>query len=787
MLWTIAWVVVPVLVVALSGGLGLLVESCTRTRLSWPVLIPLGMSALIVVTTFVTAFPAVASYTSIVVVVLAVIGAGLGRRRIVEVPQSLWPVVVAFVVYVVYSIPVALAGVTWAGFIKLDDTADWMLLGDRLVRVGYTIDGLTSSTGDTFLWLVYRQGYPVGAFPDLGVVSQLLGIDSAFAIQPLMSVLAAGLGLALYAASEGVVRSGAWRAAIAVLATCSTLLFGYVMWGGLKEITLAVTLATCAVVVTQGRKDDRPLLAQAAIFAVPMSAVLVVFGVAGAVYLAPLAVAELALVWRAYGWRRLPAAAGVFLGVFAVLSVPTWKLISLQIELARTSPLAAAADIGNLYGPLKFVQIFGVWLTGDFREQPKSGALTALLILLVMLGAVGGVVIAVRARRPSVPVFAVMSLVVGVLSVFGNAWLEGKALAVASPAMLLAAGVAFAWVAETGRRFEGVALAALVSAGVLASATMTYREVMVAPSDRMQELAQISKGDFPKPALLLEYTAAASRHFLQPLEAQGAGELRHDLIPKYDGQGLEKGAYGDIDEFPVSSTVPFRTLVLRTALVASRPPSTYSNARPGTFYNVWVQDPTAPAIVQHWPIGTQADPAGPAPCATVKAAVAAAGTTGRVAVVRRAPVITVSLNQNGLPLGWSSGSVPGSVNATGPGTVTTTFTVPADGDYLGDLGVSVYGRATVLVDGVEWTSLQGQLNWSPNSNPLPRLHLSAGQHTLAVTYQTTLLPGGGFSPSSIGPLWLSTQGPDAPVEYVAPSAALALCGQRLDWIEAVAG
>ena len=266
MLWTIAWVVVPVLVVALSGGLGLLVESCTRTRLSWPVLIPLGMSALIVVTTFVTAFPAVASYTSIVVVVLAVIGAGLGRRRIVEVPQSLWPVVVAFVVYVVYSIPVALAGVTWAGFIKLDDTADWMLLGDRLVRVGYTIDGLTSSTGDTFLWLVYRQGYPVGAFPDLGVVSQLLGIDSAFAIQPLMSVLAAGLGLALYAASEGVVRSGAWRAAIAVLATCSTLLFGYVMWGGLKEITLAVTLATCAVVVTQGRKDDRPLLAQYASF-----------------------------------------------------------------------------------------------------------------------------------------------------------------------------------------------------------------------------------------------------------------------------------------------------------------------------------------------------------------------------------------------------------------------------------------------------------------------------------------------------------------------------------------
>jgi hypothetical protein len=119
--------------------------------------------------------------------------------------------------------------------------------------------------------------------------------------------------------------------------------------------------------------------------------------------------------------------------------------------------------------------------------------------------------------------------------------------------------------------------------------------------------------------------------------------------------------------------------------------------------------------------------------------------------------------------------------------VTTTITVPADGDYQADLGGSVYGRATLAVDGAEWTSVQGQLNWAPNVNPLPSLHLIAGQHTLTVTYQTTWLPGGGYTPSTIGPLVLSTQRPDPAVEYVAPSDALALCGQRLDWIEAVAG
>jgi hypothetical protein len=783
----IAWLVVPVVVVALSGGLGLLVESASRSRLSWPTLVAVGMSALIVVTTFVTAFPAIATYSPFVAIALAVTGAVLGRARIVEAHGSRWPVIVAVAVYAVYSLPVAPAGATFAGFIKLDDTADWMVLGDRLARFGYSLEGLGSGTGDTFLSLTFAGGYPVGAFADLGVVSRLVGIDSAFVIQPLMSALAAGLGLALYAATEGVVRSSALRAGVAVLASCSTLLLGYVMWGGLKEITLAMLLATCTAVLTQGRDDTRPLLGQAATFAVPMSAVIVVFGVAGAVHLALLAIAEVAIVAWAYGWRRVPGAAGVFLGVFAVLAIPTWKLLSLQLELARTSTLTGAQDIGNLFGPLKFVQIFGVWLTGDFRELPSPMVLTELLVLVVLLGAVGGVVVSVRARRPRVPVFAVMSLLVGVVSVFGNAWLEGKVLAVASPAMLLAAGVAFAWVVESGRRWEGMTLIAVMSAGVLVSTTLTYRDVFLAPSDRMQELSTIGQGDFPTPALLLEYSAAAARHFLVPLDAQGAGELRRDVIPTYDGQGVGKGDYADIDSFPVSSIAPFRTLVLRNALVASRPPSTYDHARAGTFYNVWVALGTARPIIQHWPLGSLEDPAAAAPCPTVRAAITAAGTNGRIAVVHRAPVIVIPLDTNGFPPGWSSGSVSGAVSATSNGSVTTTFAVPAEGDYHGDLGGSVNGRATLVVDGAEWTTVQGRLNWAPNVNPLSTLHLAAGQHTLTVTYQTTWLPGGGYTPSMIGPLVLSTQRPDPAVEYVAPSAALTLCGQRLDWIEAVAG
>ena len=71
----------------------------------------------------------------------------------------------------------------------------------------------------------------------------------------------------------------------------------------------------------QGKDDPRPLLGQAALLAIPMAAVFDVFGVAGGVYLAPIAVVELVLVLRRYGWRRSIPAAGVFVVTFAVLSV----------------------------------------------------------------------------------------------------------------------------------------------------------------------------------------------------------------------------------------------------------------------------------------------------------------------------------------------------------------------------------------------------------------------------------------------------------------------------------
>ena len=37
------------------------------------------------------------------------------------------------------------------------------------------------------------------------------------------------------------------------------------------------------------------------------------------------------------------------------------------------SVVTSETELGNLFRPLKLVQVFGIWLTGDYRMQSRSG------------------------------------------------------------------------------------------------------------------------------------------------------------------------------------------------------------------------------------------------------------------------------------------------------------------------------------------------------------------------------------------------------------------------------
>lgn len=469
MTWLLAWVAVPLLTLLLCVGLGLLVERVLSVRLALAVSVGTGFAALVVLTTLLTEFTATARWTTAVVSGLALAGWALGGRRLLARPRW-WSGVAAVATYVVYALPVALAGVTWAGFIKLDDTPVWMAFADRLVTVGHTTENLPHSTYGQVLVSNWDQGYPVGAFGHLGVVAQLAHIDIAWVVQPLMAVIAAMLAWTLYALTDGVVRSRALRAAVSVLGASSALLFGYVMWGGFKEVILAALLAIACLAVTQGSRDQQGPWAHGVLLALPLAAIFVVFGLAGAVYIAPIAVAELVLMFRNAGARDTARAAGAFLVTFLLLSIPELRSLREQVSQLSKASLMSSEDIGNLILPVKFIQVFGIWPTGDFRVTPQPLLLTTLLVGMVAVTAIAGVGVALRARRPRLPLYVGVAILVAVYSVFGNAWLEGKALAISSPAMLLAAGVGCAWLMENRLRVVGLVLGADGS-GVCSSST----------------------------------------------------------------------------------------------------------------------------------------------------------------------------------------------------------------------------------------------------------------------------------------------------------------------------
>ncbi|MFY9917807.1 MAG: hypothetical protein WAL26_05345, partial [Mycobacterium sp.] len=228
----VAWIVFPLVLAVLCLGCGLLVEVLSRRRLGFALLPVAGLALIVVVGQFLTLSDATAELVSPAVVALAVAGIGLSlpaRGR----PPSAWGVVAIAGVFAVFAIPIVASGEpTFAGYIRLDDTATWMTLTDRVMDAGRSLDGLAPSTYEATLAFNLGDGYPVGVFLPLGVGTELVGTDVAWLVQPYMAFLAAVLASSLWAVAGPLVRSRAARAVIVFLAAQSALLFGYYLWGG---------------------------------------------------------------------------------------------------------------------------------------------------------------------------------------------------------------------------------------------------------------------------------------------------------------------------------------------------------------------------------------------------------------------------------------------------------------------------------------------------------------------------------------------------------------------------
>ncbi len=785
-----AWLLFPALLAGLSLGAGLLAEAVSGRRGPGVLLLPLGLAALIVAGQATASFDPTAELTVPFALAIALAGFAVAATRRRPLRPALAPLAAFVVTAAVFGAPVIASGdPTFAGYIRLDDTATWLALTDRVLEHGRSLESLAPSSYEATLDFNLGDGYPIGVFVPLGIGGALTGSDLAWLVQPYMSVLAGALALVLYALLGRVVDRPWLRAGAAALAAQPALLVGYVQWGGIKEVAAAMLVALAAALAVRFARSRarRPLgadLRAAVPLALACAALLAVLSAGGVIWLLPVLMLSLLIAWRRAGGKEALRRAASLVVLTALLTVPA--IATGAVLPPTSSPLTSDTARGNLFEPLELAQLAGIWPAGDFRGDPQDLTATYALVVVVALLGCAGLAVAAWRRNRGPLVYVLGALVAGAaILILGSPWVDGKALATAGPAVLLAAiagGAALVTRGGLTRRLVGwVALGAVV-AGVVWSNALAYRDANLAPYDQLAELERIGElVEGEGPTLMTEYQPYGVRHFLREADPEGVSELRRRLTPLRNGESVAKGVNADTDELSPHGLLVFPTLVLRRSPVQSRPPAPYELTWRGRYYEVW-QRPDDEGPAARLALGDGLDPTGVLECDDLRRLVASEP-GGPVTAARREGTVVLPLDETEHPEGWVEGIR--TLRPGGDGTVRAGIELPESGAWQAWLGGSVKGEVELLIDGRPVGSSRHLLNNYGFFVDLGEAELGAGGHDVELRFSgADLHPGSGGYPEPVGPLILTTSEPaDTELIEVPAARATSLCGHRWDWIE----
>ncbi len=754
------WLLGPLVLALLSSGVGLLLAAVTRARVPGPLVPGLGLAGMIVLAGLATASDATAELAAPLCAVAAVTGFVLARPWRLE--RSPWPFVVAGGAFLLLAGPSLLSGqASVAGYIKLDDSAIWLGLIAHFMEHGRDISMVPPSTFqlDLLNWL--DQGYPIGAFTPVGVTAKLSGQDYANVYQSVIASYGAIFALGLSWCVGGRARG----AACALIGVQASLFAGYAQWGSIKEIAAAALIPIIAGLALRGHL----LLA-----GVTAGALLDVLGIGGVLWggAALAAGGVVLLLRRSFSVR---GAAGALVAA-AACAIPAWVVLERNADQTRNGAPTAQEDLGKLFEPLDILQGAGLWPVGDFRLAPDPRWFAVTLALLGLALAAIAVVLAVRRRQWALPAVVVATVAGAVPAlVLGAPWIDAKVLAVTSPVLLTAAAAG-----ALALRPRGAAAAAgvVLLTGCLASTWLIYRDVYITPRAELAELREMGEElEGEGPTLLLNYEGYATRYLLGPAQVEGATDLRHSFVPNRAGETFPNFTTVEVDDVDPQALYAFNTIARRRTPVGSWVPGGYRPVHEGRFFEAWQREGELPA--DHIGLGSAVAPAGPLPCARVRAAARKATTL--VAAPRENPVV-LDLAQAQLPQGWAQAA---GVSPSTDGRATATVTVPSAGEWRVWVGGQTLGKLAVAVDGRSVGSLRHQLDASVGWLRYDAVALEPGEHTVTLDYERGWGAGRGSDTGQlpIGPLALSRE--QAPTTVRVPATEYRrLCdGRTYDWLD----
>jgi hypothetical protein len=821
----VAWVLFPLVLLAVSLGCGLAVERVAGWRLPGAVVASVGLALVIVVATLTTYSGTTAKFTTAVVVALAVAGYASSMGRLRELRPERLGLEVGLCVYAVYAAPVVLSGAaTFLGYSELNDSSFHFALIDQLLSHGRDLSHVPASSFQSVLHGYLSTSYPVGADVALGALRPLVGQDVAWVFQPYLAVILALGGVTIYQLLEGVVSSRPLRAVCAFVAAQPGLVYAFYLEASIKELatTWLLTLTVVLVLATlKGALTVRRLVPLAIVtvagFDVLNVSIVPWVGV-------PLAAFAALALWRTrhvvsrVPKRRLALIAGASLAALAVIALPVIATAETSFRVVSAT-LTTPNDLGNLLHPLSKWQMLGIWPSGEFTlpvkaidyRIPHVVVINTVhgLIAVAVLSAVLGTVWVIR-RRALGPLLLLAGSGVAAIYLLSRAspYASAKVMMIFSVAVVLMAMLGAAALHDYGRRRGGRkrlavlpawVLALVITVGVLWTNVEAYRGVKLAPRTRFAELAAIGSRFSGQGPAFYSLSEEFAVHFLR---AEAPTDPAFQLPTQHPGLPARATLYSqrepwDLNELSAPYVEKFPLLVLGRSPLISRPPANYELAYRGRFYEVWRRTAT-PQVLEHLPLGSGLYPAAVPPCATVMALAArASGARARLAYVPRAPLSVLLPTRARHPRYFEpftrepSAHEPYTLeeyalNPRRGGTIAGTVTLPSSGRYGAWLEGPFSKPVEVWIDGRRIAAESHQLGALSPFVQMANVELSAGAHALSIVVPgEDLAPGERASNQTIGPLVLAPSPHSEAVVEVEPAQARSLCGRPLEWIEIV--
>jgi hypothetical protein len=806
----VAWLLFPLVLLAVCLGCGLAVEWVAGWRVPGALLPSIGLALIIVVATLTTTRPTTAPLTPVVVVVFALAGYAVAWRRLRSFRPEPWTLAVGVGVFAVCAAPVVVSGnATFLGYFVDGDPAFHFALINQLLAHGRDLSNVPSMPHSSISILLkgyIKTDYPTGADVGVGAVRPLVGQDIAWIFQPYLAVIMALGAVAIHELLGGVVRSRPLRAACAFIAAQSGLAYAFYLEASIKEIatTWIITVTVVLVVATLNRPVRVRGLAPLTIVVV---AGLDVLAIAIAPWLGPpLAVFAVVLAWRGRRLirrrpsRRMAAAAGAVVVVLGVIAAPIISRASTFISTAG-NVLTQRGDLGNLARALPKWQILGIWPSGDFRQLVEGHERLAYALMGVALAsAVLGALWTVR-RRAGGPLLLIAGngVAAAVLLSRSSPYAASKVMMIVSISAVLAAMLGAVALHESGRRVEGWGLAAVIAAGVLWTNALGYHDSSVAPQARFRELAAIGARFDGKGQAFYNLYDTFAVYFLRREAVAvpgtwGSAAERAGLPPRTGGQAELAWDPNDLAQSYLQS---FRLLVLGRSPSLSRPPADYQLVNQGRYYDVW-QRTTSPTVLKHVSLTSGFDRRPIPRCTSItKTGALAAREHARLAYVTRPTDPTLSPTQAPHPQSWVQTTANGDGDpdlfqlSQRAGTVTGVVPVATPGRYQVWLEGSLSRRVSVWVGRQLVGSVVHQLGSPGQFLKVGTVNLAAGDQPVQI-----LRPGSDLRPGNVvpgyagtgellGPLVLVRDSNPPAVREIAPQQARSLCGQPLEWIEIV--